>query len=125
MTDLAERFRTAYEAFVGRGDLTPFAEMLDPRVEWRAWNDEGNCHNRDEAMTFVRAAIEQGALIEMPEFVGSGPKFVMIPHLDELPSFFPPDAEGLFQVVETQGDKVIRIQDFVHKDQAFAAAGVA
>jgi hypothetical protein len=58
----------------------------------------------------------------MPQFIGSGDKFVMIPRLQELPPFFPSDAEGLFQVVEMRKHKVIRIQDFIRKEDALAAA---
>lgn len=42
-----ERFREAYEAFVLRGDLSVLESMLDPEVEWRVWNDEGNCRGRE------------------------------------------------------------------------------
>lgn len=123
MTEPAS-FREAYDAFAKRGDLSPFAEMLDPDIEWVAWDGEIGCHGREEAMDVVRHILENGdnALIEMPQFVGSGDKFVMIPRLRELPPFFPPDAEGLFQVVEIRKDKIIRIQDFVHKEDALAAA---
>ncbi len=119
-----ERWRRAYEAFVERGDLSVFEEMFDPEVEWRAWNDEGNCHNRVEAMETIRAAIARGVPLEMPEFIGTGDKFVLIPRLEGQAPFFPPDAEGLFQVVEMKGDKVIRMRDFTRRDQALAAAGL-
>lgn len=120
----AERWRRAYEAFVERGDLSVFEEMFDSHVEWRAWNDEGNCHNRDEAMETIRAAIDAGVRLEMPEFIGTGDKFVLIPRLEELPPFFPPSAEGLFQVVEMKDEKIIRMRDFTRRDQALAAAGL-
>lgn len=120
----AERWRRAYEAFVERGDLSVFEEMFDRHVEWRAWNDEGNCHNRDEAMETIRAAIDAGVRLEMPEFIGTGDKFVLIPRLEELPPFFPPSAEGLFQVVEMKDEKIIRMRDFTRRDQALAAAGL-
>jgi hypothetical protein len=126
MTEPASRFREAYDAFAERGDLDPFAEMLDPDVEWVAWDGEVGCHSREEAMDVVRHALEKGAnsLSEMPQFVGSGEKFVMIPRLRELPPFFPPDAEGLFQVVEMRKDKITRIQDFVRREDALAVAGL-
>lgn len=120
----AERWRRAYEAVVERGDLSVFEEMFDPQVEWRAWNDEGNCHNRDEAMKTIRAAIDAGVRLEMPEFIGTGDKFVLIPRPEELPPFFPPSAEGLFQVVEMRDEKIIRMRDFTRRDQALAAAGL-
>lgn len=124
MTEPASRFREAYDAFADRGDLSPFAEMLDADIEWVAWDGEVGCHGREEAMDTVRHVLEirDTALVEMPQFIGSGDKFVMIPRLRELPPFFPSDAEGLFQVVEMRKDKVIRIQDFIRKEDALAAA---
>jgi ketosteroid isomerase-like protein len=119
-----DRFRESYEAFVERGDLDVFREMLDPEVEWRAWNDEGNCHTRDEVMGTIRDALDVGVPVRMPEFIGTGNRFVMIPDLDELPSFFPSGAEGLFQVIEMRNGKVIRMRDFIRRDQALEEAGL-
>ena len=42
----------------------------------------------------------------------------------EMPPFFPPDAEGLFQVVEIRDGKIVAIRDFIHRDDAMAAAGL-
>lgn len=119
-----DRFREAYEAFVERGDLSVFRELLDPDVEWRAWNDEGNCHNRDEVMNTIRGALDHGIPARMPERIGTGDKFVLIPDLDELPSFFPPDAEGLFQVIEMREGKIVRMRDFTRRDRALEEAGL-
>lgn len=75
-------------------------------------------------METIRAAIDAGVRLEMPEFIGTGDKFVLIPRLEELPPFFPPSAEGLFQVVEMKDEKIIRMRDFTRRDQALAAAGL-
>jgi ketosteroid isomerase-like protein len=115
-------FQEAYEAFTERGDLSTFYELLAPDVEWRSWNDEGNCHDRDEVIGVVRAALDQGVAVEMPEFVDAGDKLVLIPH--DVPSFFPAEAEGLFQVVEIRDGKIVAIRDFIRRADALAAAGV-
>jgi len=60
----------------------------------------------------------------MPEFIGSGDKIVLIPDLDELPPFFPPDAEGLFQVIEIRDGKIVRMRDFTRRDEALEEAGL-
>ena len=99
--------------------------LLDPHVEWRAWNDEGNCRSREEAMETVREAISRGVAIRMPDFIGSGETFVLVPHLDQLPPFLPPEAEGLYQVIETRDGKITRIRDFIRRDAAFGAAGLS
>jgi hypothetical protein len=78
-----------------RGDLDVFYRALDPDVEWRAWNDEGNCHGRDEVMAAIRSALEGGVAVEVPPHVDAGDKLVLMPR--EMPPFFPPDAKGCFK----------------------------
>src|SRR6266545_6054009 len=54
-------FEAAYQAYVERGDLDVFYRTLDPDVEWRAWNDEGDCLSRDEVMAVIRSALHSTA----------------------------------------------------------------
>jgi len=112
----------AYQAFTQRGDLSVLQGMLDPLVEWRTWNDEGNCHDRDEAMEVIRAALDRGVAVEVPAFLDAGDKLVLMPR--EMPPFFPPEAEGLFQVWEFRDGKVVAMRDFIRRADALAAAGV-
>jgi ketosteroid isomerase-like protein len=115
-----ERFKDAYEAFTQRGDLSVFYEMLAPDVEWRAWNDEGNCHDREEVMKVIRSAIDQGAPIELPEFIETGDRLILHPR--RMPPFFPPEAEGLFQLVEMRDGKIVAMRDFIRRSDALTAA---
>ena len=112
----------AYQAYLERGDLDVFYRTLDPDVEWRAWNDDGNCHGRDEVMAAIRSALEGGVAVEVPPHVDAGDKLVLMPR--EMPPFFPPDVEGLFQVVEIRDGTIVAIRDFIHRDEAMAAAGL-
>jgi len=120
-----DQLGAAYEAFVKLSDLSPLESLFHPDVEWRAWNDEGNCHSREEAMETIREALKRGVAVEMPDFIGSGETFVLVPHLDQLPPFLPPEAEGLYQVIETRDGKITRIRDFVTREAALAAAGLS
>jgi hypothetical protein len=87
-----------------------------------AWNDEGNCHGRDEVMALIRSALDRGVVVEVPPHVDACYKLVLMPR--EMPPFFPPDAEGLFQVVEIRDGTIVAIRDFIHRDDAMAAAGL-
>jgi ketosteroid isomerase-like protein len=116
-------FQRAYRAFVERRDLNTFYEMLAPDVEWRAWNDEGNCHNRDEVMEVISSALERGVPPELPEFIDGGDRVVLI--TSAVPPFFPADAEGLFQVVEIRDGKIVALRDFIRRNDALAAAGLS
>jgi len=115
-------YEAAYQAYVERGDLDVFYRTLDPDVEWRAWNDEGNCHGRDEVMAVIRSALDRGVAVEVPPHLDAGDKLVLMPR--EMPPFFPPDAEGLFQVVQIHDGTIVAIRDFIHRDDAMAAAGL-
>lgn len=75
-------------------------------------------------MAVIHGALDSGAPIRMPLFIESGDTFVLVPELDHLPSFFPDDAEGLYQVVETRDGKIVRIRDFIRRDEALANAGL-
>ncbi|MGH2705100.1 MAG: nuclear transport factor 2 family protein [Actinomycetota bacterium] len=120
-----EQFRRAYQALAEHGDLGVFREMLDPGIESWAWDGEGNCRGRDEVMQVIEGALEAGVPLRMSHFLGSGDVFVMVPDLDGLPPFFPADAEGLFQVVEMRDGKIVRMRDFVRRQEALVAAGIA
>jgi len=122
---VSDRLGEAYQVFVEREDLSAFESLLDPNVEWRAWNDQGNCHSREEAMATVWDALNRGVALRMPEFIGSGDTFVLVPHMDQLPPFLPPKAEGLLQVIESRDGKIFRIRDFIRRDAALAAAGLS
>jgi hypothetical protein len=99
-----------------------FYRALDPDVEWRAWNHDGNCHSRDEVMAAIRSALEGGVAVEVPPHVDAGDKLVLMPR--EMPPFFPPDAEGLFQVAEIRDGTIVAIRDFIHRADAMTAAGL-
>ncbi|MGH7320807.1 MAG: nuclear transport factor 2 family protein [Candidatus Rokuibacteriota bacterium] len=114
-------FEAAYHAYVERGDLDVFYRTLDPDVEWRAWNDEGNCHGRHEVMATIRSALDSGLAVEVPPHVDAGDKLVLMPRV---PPFFPPVGDGLFQVAEIRDGTIVAIRDFIHRDDAMAAAGL-
>lgn len=61
----AEIVRRGFEA-VGRGDLETVAGLLDPAVRWHgAGDEETGCHNRDEALDFIRDALARGVSVEL------------------------------------------------------------
>jgi hypothetical protein len=88
--------RAAYQAYVERGDLDVFHRTLDPDIEWRL--ERGQLSRRDEVMAVIQSTLTRGVAVEVPPHVDAGDKLVLMPR--EMPPFFPPDAEGLFQGVE-------------------------
>jgi hypothetical protein len=73
-------------------------------------------------MAVIQSTLKRGVAVEVPPHVDAGDKLVLMPR--EMPPFFPPDAEGLFQGVEIGDGTIVAIRDFIHRDDAMAAAGL-
>jgi hypothetical protein len=104
---------------VERGDLEVFHRTLDPDIEWRL-ERRGQLSRRDEVMAVIQSTLKRGVAVEVPPHVDAGDQLVLMPR--EMPPFFPPDAEGLFQGVEIGDGTIVAIRDFIHRDDAMAAA---
>ena len=75
-----ERVRRGYEA-VMRRDLDALAELLDPAVRWHAGDPDAKyaCHNKDEALQFMRQNwLRGGSPGELLDVVDAGEKVVVI-----------------------------------------------
>jgi ketosteroid isomerase-like protein len=67
MSDNVKLVRRAWEAALG-GDLDTVAGLLADDVRWHAAGDaDGGCHNRAQALRWMRAAIERGAAAQVLE----------------------------------------------------------
>lgn len=62
-----------------RGDLDTVASMLAPGVSWHGGNpaDPGSCHNRSEALRYMRRARREGPMPELADVVEVGDKVVV------------------------------------------------
>jgi ketosteroid isomerase-like protein len=67
-------------AAVAQGDLDSLREVLDPDVRWHGSEGpgSGSCHNRDEALRFVRRAIRRGAVGELVDVIDAGEQVVVV-----------------------------------------------
>ncbi len=74
-----ELARRGYEAVL-EGDLDVIADLLDPEGKWHGGNPAGAgaCHNREQALDFMRQARRRGPLGELIELVDAGDKIVVI-----------------------------------------------
>lgn len=68
-----ELARRGYEAAL-RGDLDVIREFLDPEVKWHGGNPSaaGACHNRDEALAFMRQVRARRGVGELVEVINAG-----------------------------------------------------
>ncbi|MGB9184475.1 MAG: nuclear transport factor 2 family protein [Solirubrobacteraceae bacterium] len=75
----ADLARRGYEAALA-GDLDVIAGLLDPDVTWNGGDPTapGACHNRQEALEFMRRARARGGVGELVDVIDAGDKVVVI-----------------------------------------------
>lgn len=114
-----ELARRGYEAALA-GDLEVIAGLLDPDVTWHGGNqaDPAACHNRREALEFMRQARARGRLGELVDVVDAGDRVVVIMR--------PPSADGepaemIANLSTFRDGKVIAMVHYPDPDDALAA----
>jgi ketosteroid isomerase-like protein len=117
-----ELARRGYEA-AQRGDLEALREFLDPEVKWHGGdpNDPMACHNREEALAFMRKVPGRRGFGELVDVVGSGDKVVVIvrPKVqgDDMP-------ELVANLTTFRDGKAIEMVHYPNPQDALAAAGL-
>jgi ketosteroid isomerase-like protein len=118
-----ELLRGAWEAFAA-GDLEAATAALDPHVRWYAADEpdaDGTCHNRGEAVAFLRRARADGVSAELLELREVGDRIVSIiqthipPDWGEQP---PPHGE----VVTIRHGKIVEMVVYPTVEEALQAA---
>jgi ketosteroid isomerase-like protein len=111
-----------------RGDLAAVGEMLHPDVRWHgAGDDEGGCHGREEALAFMRAALDDGAQVRAEWLVEAGELVVAVmrparPGVDPEEAGYETGTHGT--VVRSAGGLIAEITVYPSADDALAAATV-
>jgi ketosteroid isomerase-like protein len=118
-----ELARRGYEAAL-RGNLDVIRGFLDPSVKWHGGNPSapGACHNREQAIEFMRQARTRRRVGELVDIVGAGDKVVVIMR--------PPSDDGepaaLSANLTTFRDgKAIEMVHYPNPEDALDAAGVS
>jgi ketosteroid isomerase-like protein len=114
--------RRGYQAAL-RGDLDAMREFLAADVTWHGGDPSapGACHNREQALEFMRQAFSRQRVGELVDVVGAGDKVVVIMR--------PPAQDGepaaLSANLTTFRDgKAIEMVHYPNPQDALAAAGV-
>lgn len=115
-----EMARRGYDAAL-RGDLAVIAEMLDPDVKWHGGDPSaaGACHNRAEALQFMRGAFARGGVGELIDVVGAGDKVVVIMRP---PADSGEPAAPIANLSTFRDGKVVEMVHYPDPDDALAAA---
>lgn len=116
-----ELARRGYEA-ARRGDLDAVREFLDPDVKWHGGDptDEYACHNREQVLTFMRAARVRGSIGELVELVEAGDKVVVIMGRTGEDG----EPELVANVTTFRDGKAIEMVHYPNPDDALAAVGI-
>ena len=118
--------RGAWEAFAA-GDLEAATAALDPHVRWYAADEpdaDGTCHNRCEALAFLRRARADGVSAELLELREVGDRIVSI-----IQTHIPPDwgdqppPHG--EVVTIRHGKIVEMVVYPTVEEALQAAGAS
>jgi ketosteroid isomerase-like protein len=117
-----ERARRGYEAALS-GDLEALREFLDPDVKWHGGDPSapGACHNREQALAFMRQARSRRRVGELVDVVGAGDKVVVIMRA---PSEDGEPAALSANLTTFRDGKAIEMVHYPNPVDALAAAGV-
>jgi ketosteroid isomerase-like protein len=116
-----ETARRGFDAAL-RGDLDAIAELLDPDVTWHGGDPSapGACHNRDQALSFMRQSqVIRGGRFELVDVVGAGDKVVVIMRP---PSEGPEPAPAAANLVTFRDGKVVEMVHYPDAEEALEAA---
>lgn len=117
-----ELARRGFEAAL-RGDLDAICEFLDPDVKWHGGDPSaaGACHNREQALDFMRQARSLSRIGELVDVVDAGDKVVVIMR--------PPAPDGEAAALSAnlttfRNGKAVEMVHYPNPEDAIAAAGV-
>ncbi len=116
---IAERVRAALES----GDLTAYAELLDPEVRWGAPDDPNpSCQNRRQVLAWYERGQEAGVRARVTEVVAHGDKILVGLTVTGRAAADADVAVDRWQVLTVADGRVVDIRAF--DDRADAAARV-
>ena len=110
--------RSGFDA-ARRGDLDAIGDLLDPEVSWHGGDPAapGACHNRDEALTFMRRSQLIGSgNFQLVDVVGAGEQVVVV--------IRPTGGDVVANLVTFRDGKVVEMVHYADPADALAAAGV-
>ncbi len=124
-----ENLETVMIDFFGalrRGDFDAAAGLLDPEVTWQGLREDWACHGREEVIEAFRWGLEQRREIDALEFTRGGEQVVVGARGASISEVAGEPLEGqVFNVFTLREGRILRIDDYRHRGEAFAAAGVA
>jgi hypothetical protein len=109
-----------------RGDLREVEDWFDPGVTWRGVRDSAVCRNREEVLEMLQGSLEGRLGVDAVEIIAGDGAVVLGAKVPGLTEIGGTDVRGqLFNVFRVGCGRVIAVEDYAHRDEALAAAGVS
>jgi ketosteroid isomerase-like protein len=109
-----------------RQDFEAAAALLDPDVTWQGLREEWECHGPREVVDTFRWGLEHRREIDALEFVKAGDRVVMAARGAAITNVGDELLDGqIFNVFTLRDGRIVCINDYRHRAEALAAAGVA
>jgi ketosteroid isomerase-like protein len=117
-----ELARRGWEAAL-RGDLDALGDLLDREVKWHGGDPaaRGSCHNREEALEFMRRVRGRAQQAELVDVLGAGEKVVVITRGRDAGDG---PAQPSANVTTFRDGKAVEMVHYANVDDALAAAGL-
>ena len=108
-----------------RRDVQALRAALDPAIVWQGLREDLVCHGPDEVVSVFVSARDEGYDIDALELIPAPGHVVLGIRRAELREVDGVELSGeIYNVFTITSDKVTRIADHAHRDQALAAAGL-
>jgi ketosteroid isomerase-like protein len=124
-----ENLETVMIDFFGalrRGDFEAAGALLDPDVSWQGLREEWVCQGREEVLSTFRSGLEARREIDALEFTRAGDQVVLGARGPSISEVGDEPLEGqIFNVFTLRDGRIVRIDDYRRRGEAFTAAGVA
>jgi limonene-1,2-epoxide hydrolase len=108
-----------------RGDLDDVTRWLDPGVTWRGVRDAAICRDRDEVIEMLQGSLEGQLGADAVELIAGDGTVMLgakVPGLAEIGGV---DVRGqIFNVFRVGCGRIMAVEDYAHREEALAAAGV-
>jgi hypothetical protein len=100
--------------------------VLDPQVRWYGAGDpdhEGACHDRDQALAFIRRSVDDGVTAELLDIRDAGARLVAVIQAHNPPQWDQPRGPH-GELITVRDGKVTEMVVYPTVEDALAAAGI-
>ena len=119
-------FLWAWLDAVRRRDTEAMAAALDPKVFWQGVRPELTCHGAEEVMETYLSGVDALGDVESIELLGAEQAAVLVARGSDLGEIGGVAlGSEICNVFRLENDRIVRVEDYLRRDEALAAAGIS